>query len=600
MVITAALLCFESDLLWKLQEQNLFLNTGLFFKEQMVVPGGLLSWLGTFLTQLFYYPWIGTTALCWLWLLMMWMVKRTFRLTAEWSALALVPVGLLLLTIVDMGYWVYILKLQGHVFVGTLGVMAVVALLWAYRCLPDRRGLRSMMIVATAAVGYPLLGIYGLAAALLMGVWSWRIAQGPTWKKVVQSVLALASAAIVPLACYRLVYYQTNLANIYFAKLPLYFVTEEHHAYYIPYYLLALFFLGMTLMPFGKKESTKQQGNKSTGQQVKKSKRQKGQVPPIRLVTPLLLVVLVAGVATFWYKDENFHHELRMQHYMEQNNWEGMVKEAGRQKDEPTRAIVMMRNLALSRLGRQGDEMFRYANGSKAYASPFGMRLMMAVGPQMYYQYGLLNYCSRLSTELGVEFGWRVADLKLLAKCALLRDELPQARKYLDLLRHTTFHKGWAEGASHLPELADIRRMMHYENYLGGDQGNTEAFLMKRLAESTDTSDPFFQEQTLLASLWTKSINQFWYHFTDYVRLHPKARIPRYYQEAAYLYGQIEGREDIDRWPIDESVKQTFARFAKAAEPFDNGDVNLARKALQAYRHTYFYDYYLMRQLVEY
>ena len=600
MVITAALLCFESDLLWKLQEQNLFLNTGLFFKEQMVVPGGLLSWLGTFLTQLFYYPWIGTTALCWLWLLMMWMVKRTFRLTAEWSALALVPVGLLLLTIVDMGYWVYILKLQGHVFVGTLGVMAVVGLLWAYRCLPDRRGLRSVMIVATAALGYPLLGIYGLAAALLMGVWSWRIAQGPTWKKVVQSVLALASAAIVPLACYRLVYYQTNLANIYFAKLPLYFVTEEHHAYYIPYYLLALFFLGMTLMPFRKKESTRQQDNKSTGQHVKKSTRQKGQVPPIRLVTPLLLVVLAAGVATFWYKDENFHHELRMQHYMEQNNWEGMVKEAGRQKDEPTRAIVMMRNLALSRLGRQGDEMFRYANGSKAYASPFGMRLMMAVGPQMYYQYGLLNYCSRLSTELGVEFGWRVADLKLLAKCALLRAELPQARKYLDLLRHTTFHKGWAEDAGHLPELEDIRRMMHYENYLGGDQGNTEAFLMKRLAESTDTSDPFFQEQTLLASLWTKSINQFWYHFTDYVRLHPKARIPRYYQEAAYLYGQIEGREDIDRWPIDESVKQTFARFAKAAEPFDNGDVNLARKALQAYRHTYFYDYYLMRQLVEY
>jgi len=592
-VITAALLCFESDLLWKLQEQNLFLNTGLFFKEQMVVPGGLLSWLGTFLTQLFYYPWIGTTALCWLWLVMMWMVKRTFRLTAEWPALALVPVGLLLLTIVDMGYWVYILKLQGHVFVGTLGVMAVVALLWAYRCLPDRRGLRSVMIVATAAVGYPLLGIYGLAAALLMGVWSWRLEQGTAWKKVAHSVLALVSTAIVPLVCYRLLYHETNLANIYFAKLPLYYVTEEHHAYYIPYYLLALFFLAMTIMPYGKRGPTRQQAKANRPQPV-------GHSFPFRLFTPLLLTVVVAGVATFWYKDENFHHELRMQHCIEKGDWAGVVKEAARQKDEPTRAIVMMRNLALSRLGRQGDEMFRYANGSKAYASPFGMRLMMAVGPQMYYQYGLLNYSSRLCTELGVEFGWRVTNLKLLAKCALLRDEQTQARKYLNLLRHTTFYKGWSEDIGRQPELADIRRMMHYENYLGGDQGNTEAFLMKRLAESTDTSDPFFQEQTLLASLWTKSINQFWYHFTDYVRLHPKARIPRYYQEAAYLYGQIEGRDDIDRWPIDESVKQSFARFMKAAERFDNADVNLARKALQAYRQTYFYDYYLMRQLVEY
>ena len=43
-VIAGALLWLENDFLWKLQEQNLFLDTSLFFKEQMVVPGGLLSW----------------------------------------------------------------------------------------------------------------------------------------------------------------------------------------------------------------------------------------------------------------------------------------------------------------------------------------------------------------------------------------------------------------------------------------------------------------------------------------------------------------------------------------------------------------------------
>ena len=36
------------------------------------------------------------------------------------------------------------------------------------------------------------------------------------------------------------------------------------------------------------------------------------------------------------------------------------------------------------------------------------------------------------------------------------------------------------------------------------------------------------------------------------------------------------------------------------AERSDNADVDVARSALQAYRHTYFYDYYLMRQLPEY
>ena len=576
-VIAGALLWLENDFLWKVQEQNLFLDTSLFFKEQMVVPGGLLSWAGTYLTQFFYYSWQGVLVLCLLWLLLMWLVKRAFRLSAEWTPLALVPVGLLLLTIVDMGYWVYMLKLQGHVFVGTLGTMAVAALLWTYRVLPDRYGVRPLMIVLTAALGYPLMGIYGLGAALLMGIWSWRLEKGILLKKLGYSVLALLCVAVVPLICYRQVYYQTNLANIYYAELPLYFVTEEYHAYYVPYYILGAFFLMLTLLPLKPLKPLKLYGIQCT-----------------------VLLVLVAGIIHFWYRDENFHHELKMQRCIEQNDWRGVLKEAALQEDEPTRAVVMMRNLALSRLGRQGEDMYTYENGSKEYAAPFGMRLMLVAGPLMYYQYGMLNYSSRLSTEMGVEFGWRVENLKLLAKCALLREERTQARKYLNLLKHTTFYKDWAEGAKNMEELKTVRRMMHYDNTLSGDQGNIERFLMNRLAESTDTMDVYFQEQTLLASLWTKDISQFWYHFNDYVRQHPKAHIPRYYQEAAYLYCMIEGREGTDRMPFDESVKQSFNNFAMAAERYDNADVEVARKALQAYRHTYFYDYYLMRQLPEY
>ena len=575
-VIAGALLWLENDFLWKLQEQNLFLDTSLFFKEQMVVPGGLLSWVGTYLTQFFYYPWLGTMILCLLWLLLMWLVKRVFQLSAQWAPLTLIPVGLLLLTIVDMGYWVYMLKLQGHVFVGTLGTAAVAALLWGFRVLPNRYGLRPLMIVVTAALGYPLMGIYGLGAALLMGICSWR-QENTLWKKAGYCVLALMCVVVVPLICYRQVYYQTNLANVYYAELPLYFITEEYHAYYVPYYLLAAFFLVLSIVPIKP-------------------------IKPIKNYTiqGILLLTLVAGVVHFWYRDENFHHELKMQRCIEQSDWRGVLKEAALQKDEPTRAVVMMRNLALSRLGIQGEDMYAYENGSKEYAAPFGMRLMLVSGPLMYYHYGLLNYSSRLSTEMGVEFSWRVENLRLLAKCALLRNEQQQARKYLKLLKHTTFYKDWAEGARTLPELQNVSRMMHYDNVLSGDQGNIERFLMNRLAESTDTTDVYFQEQALLASLWTKDINQFWYHFNDYVRLHPKTRIPRYYQEAAYLYCMIEGREGVDRMPFDESIKQSFNNFAMAAERYDNADVDVARPALQAYRHTYFYDYYLMRQLPEY
>ena len=583
LIIAGALLMFESDFLWKLQDQNLFLNTKLFFNEQMVVPGGLLSWMGTYLTQYFYYPWLGTVLLSLCWLLMMWFTKRAFKLSNQWSALTLVPVALLLLTIVDMGYWVYILKLPGHVFVGTLGTTAVAGLLWAFRALPHYFGLRLIFIVITAILGYPFLGIYGLGTTLLMGLFIWNLEQ-PLWQKITGSVLALAGAAFVPQLCYHLVYYQTNLANIYYAALPLFYVSEEYHAYYLPYYGLALFFVLMV-----------------TGEGLCKHITLGKFQTWIVLGTQVLLVAGLAwGVSHFWYKDENFHHELKMQRCIEQNDWQGVVAEGALQQDEPTRAIVMMRNLALSRLGRQANEMYLYKNGSKRYEAPFDMRLMLCVGPLMYYQYGMLNYCNRLSTEMGVEFGWRVSNLKLLAKCTILNKEDSEARKYLNLLKHTTFYADWAEKAREMEELKTVAHMMHYPNMLTSDGGNIEKFLMNRLAECTYADDSYFLEQTLLASLYTKDMGQFWYHFQDYSNLHPKDPMPRYFQEAAYLYGKLEGRPYIDQMPFDQSVKQSFESFMQAAERFDDTEVEYAREGLKAFCHTYYYDYYLMRELPEY
>ena len=245
LVIAGALLFFEYHLLWKIQEMNLFLSTTLFFKELTLVPGGLLSWVSTFFVQFLYWPWIGVLLLCGWWLLLMWLVKRTFRVPGQWASLMLIPVALLLLAIVDQGYWIYVLKLPGHFFMATIGTTAVAALLWVYRLLPSKYYLRTIFVFLTCAIGYPLMGIYGLAVTLLMAVWSWRLKE----HTLVDTVVALLSVVAVPLFCYRFIYYQTNLANIYYAGLPLFYVTEEYHAYYVPYYLLALFFVVLALVP---------------------------------------------------------------------------------------------------------------------------------------------------------------------------------------------------------------------------------------------------------------------------------------------------------------------------------------------------------------
>ena len=584
-VITSALLLYEGHLLWKLQEMNLFLSTSMFLKEQMVVPGGLLTWTGMFFTQFFYWPWLGVLLLAAWWWLLMWIVKRAFRIPDLWAGLLLIPVAVLLMPFVTQGYWIYVLKLQGHCFMATIGTTAVAALLWLYRLLPSKYYLRTAFVFLTCALGYPLMGIYGLAAPLLMAVWSWRLRE----HSLADTVVALLSAVAVPLFCYRFIYYQTNLANIYYAGLPLFYVTEEYHAYYVPYYLLALFFVVLALVPL-----------KSAAKPLK----------PV-IVQAVVLAAVAFGVFHFWFKDENFHRELAMQHHVEQLDWEGVLQEAARQQDEPTRAIVMMKNLALGRLGRQGSEMYLYKNGSKPYNAPYGMRTMLAVGPLVYYQYGILNYSVRLSTEMGVEFGWRAEHLKTLAKCAILNGEKAPARKYLGLLQHTLFFKDWADQNQRLigdtaaiarhPEYGAVRLMMHYDNDLNADEGNVESFLMNQLASSTYAGNPLFTEQTLLASLWTRNAKQFWYHFYDYVNQHPDDGIPIYYQEAAYLFGYLEERPDLDSFPVSSGVKESFQHFMESASRYNDADIEVARRGLYPFfGQTYFYEYYVMDHLPEY
>lgn len=632
--IFCGLLIFESHLLWKVQELNLFLNTSLFFKEQMVVPAGMLTYIGTWFTQFFYHPWMGVAMLCGWWLLLLWLLKQTFSVPTRWASLLIITVALLLLTDVDMGYWVYILKLRGHFFLTTIAATAVVALLWGFRSLPDKYWLRAVWLVLTGIVGYPLMGIYGLAATLLMGVWSWRLM--PRGRAAIYTVIAILMVIAIPLLCYRYVYHETNFANIYYAGLPLYFVTERYTAYYIPYFLLALFMIAMVCLPLkhgdnkqkvkvqnvnntqkGKDQTVK---NNQKASAAKKKQKNTAWIPRV-ICEGITLAVIILGVAYFWYKDENFHHELKMQHLIDQTDWEGVMEEAATQQDEPTRAIVMMRNLALSRMGRQGDYMFQYPNGAKRYNAPFPMRLMMESGSLIYYQYGMLNYCNRLCTELGVEFGWRAEHFKYLIRCALLKGEKEVAQKYINILKHTTFFDEWAEKAEILlndpkliaedREMEPITHMLHYSDKLTGDNGYVESFLMNQLAKSDYTEDPIFQEQTLLASLRVKDPNLFWHHFSNYLSLHPEQPIPVAYQEAAFLFGMILELPDLDKIPVSQSVKDCFDGFyqyfsqyegmsAEEVRTKDSLNVQSGIDAGQPYRNNYFYDYHIISNLPEY
>jgi len=584
LLIALLLLSFESDLLWKVQQYNLFLDTPLFFREQMVVSGGFLSYVSCYFTQFFFHPWLGVLLLCGWWLLLMWLTKRAFRIADNWAVLSLIPVAILLVADMSLGYWHYFMKLRGYFLVATIGTTAAVAMLWAFRALP-KWWLRIGWVVLMAATGYPLAGAYALATVLLMAVWIWRLSANHKQNAILTAVALLCIVA-VPLFCYRYVYYQTYFDDIWTTALPSFVAAETYPQYLIPYYLLGVFFLLMVIF-------------------YQKALPTNWQKPLYRWsLQGVLVAALVVGVWHYWYKDANFHHELTMQRCIEQADWEGVLSEGQKQEGEPTRAIILMHNIALSRLGRQLEEMYSFPTVHTKSNTEIPVSMLYHVfGRLIYYQYGLLNDCHRLCMEEGVERGWHVELQKYMARCSMLYGEKQAARKVLNLLRRTMYHDKWAEETLQLldnpkqmaesRELGPVIRMLHYPNSLGSDNGDVEKYVLNVLS-NCDADDPYFQEQALLAALMKRDSKLFFPRFTRYARLLRKGQpMPLIFQQAAYLFGTLENKPDLDKFPFDKSVKTTYNAFMREAVKYDNQPVQVGRLALYPFfGSTYFYDYY--------
>lgn len=586
-VVVYCLLAYEGEYLWKVQELNIFLDTPLFLKQQMVTSGWLLVWLGSYFTEFFYHPWMGVALLGVWWAVLMATIGVTFRIPLKWAVVLLVPVAALLIADVDLGYWIYYLKLRGHFFAATIGTTVAVAAVWLFRLLPAKYFLRPAFMVLSTAALYPLIGFYGLMATGLMGVLAWRLADMRLSDRLLASATGLLSIVFWPLFCYQHVFHETNLVNIYWTGLPLFTYDKEYADYYIPYYILVAVQVLMAAMYQGHRDAA-----------VKR--------PVVWLAGQLAVVAVLAfAVQRYWYRDANFHKELRMQQCVENLDWEGVLSEAAYAEDEPTRAIVMMKNLALFRLGLQGDKMYHYKTGAKASNTPLPLHMTQVIGRLVYYHYGQTNFCYRWCVEDGVEGGWRIEYLKYLLRCSLVNGEDRVARKYINLLKHTRYYKEWAcryerflGDRKALAAEAEFEPILHLKNtgdVLASDMSITEKFLMYQFIYN-NSDDKLFQEQALLSALWTKDIQTFWPRFFQYATSHAGQHMPIHFQEAACLYGHLEHQVDISGMPFDKEVVDTYNAFMQQAQQCANMTEEQMRSFFYPrFGHTFYYEYYLVR-----
>jgi hypothetical protein len=197
-------------------------------------------------------------------------------------------------------------------------------------------------------------------------------------------------------------------------------------------------------------------------------------------------------------------------------------------------------------------------------------------------------------------------------RCSLLNGEWQVARKYIDLLKQTKYYAEWAAKYEALatpsiyekmpfdPEFAPILRLMKGVNQLGSDQAVIELFLLNLQAHRV-TDDVVCAELAVLSALQLKDIKTFWRAFNQYARLKTDGIIPRHFQEAAYLYGNLENTVDISHMPFDPSIPATYNAFFQAAKQCNGMSDEQIKVALAPiYGNTFFFNYFLMRGLKTY
>ncbi|WP_192912932.1 DUF6057 family protein, partial [Bacteroides salyersiae] len=566
----------------KVEDLSLFLPSWTFLKECMMVPGGGLIWGGTFLTQFFYYPWLGGAVFIALLLVLQYLVGKAFRIPDRYFTLSFVPSALLLLALVQLGYVVYILKSPGYAFSNLLGMIAVVGSFWVYRCLKHWLW-RGGVVILFSIVGYPILGFYALLVVILFAIdectqkrvwWAWNM------------LVAIIAIALVPLFYYILVYTQLMCDSLYTSVLPRFYPNEM--ILWMPFGLLYAYVIFLAFYAHRWKQKTER----------------------ARVVSVVLaLIVFVMALGGAWYyefDDENFRITIDMDRAILDNDWQKVVDCAQAQQGEPTRLIVLNTDMALYKLGQAGDRMFKFKINGVPYRIIRTTPVMRNTGAKaLYFQYGKINYCYRWCMEDKVEYGMKVEYLKYMVKCALLNEEFALAQKYNSTLAQTLFHKDWAEKYQRYidepqlmaedAEFKMIKPLMAYNNALEGDGGLLEAYLISQIAYM-EGGPPELVELSLQCNLVQKDIARFWPRFILYARTHD--RLPLHYQEAAILYSYLERKVDYRQFKIEDEVVTRFDKFIKLSEQMAGQSDEKSKEVFKPYfSDTFWYYYFFVKGL---
>ncbi len=411
-VAVALVVTAKKGVLEKAADLSIFSFERGFVADFLNRPGGILEYAGLFLTQAGHFPVAGIL----LFLALMTGTVLLCRRIAGPSPLAWIPTLAVLIFWTGMDYNLHTMRAQGYVFSQMLGVAAASAIVCGFAGSRRPYIYGGLILIA----GYPLIGAYAVVAALCCtAVYLTRDGEGS--RNGLFPLLLLTGAAAVPQIYTRLLYTHTDPSFTYLAGMP-YFDFNGNEKHWIPIAVSCIILILLC----------------ATGKPIR---RLKHGVPDI-----LIAALLAGGFFYFSYRDKNFHAEISMEQAIEANDWDKVLKIAGKLKN-PTRIGVMYRNIALLYKGELLERMFSFSDDYSPIDTKAPISMTMVCAPVSFFYYGMLQYSARWAMECTLLYQPGVQRYKYLAKAALFSgtEKRELVEKYLCLIEQNAGQKRWVE-----------------------------------------------------------------------------------------------------------------------------------------------------------
>ena len=574
-----------------------------FFLPFLSYPGGPVEYLSAFLSQLFYYSWVGAlviTVQAWLMCLCLdYLLKAANSLRSHLICFTL-PILLLVLYTLYTCYFVTTMAFLTALLTACLYLKLTLSHNKNFSCV-------SVFLILSVILYYLAGGALLLFAVICV---IYELIFRSRWKL---SLFYLLSAGAIVYILGVLIF-GFSIIDAFSNLLPFSWKILNYEArkravaivyglYLLPPSILLVFGLWRALgkrLHFAK--------NRISGKTAKKHRKKLFNLPAmifswyrcspkLKCIVELLLLLAIAGGAVFFSRSDNLRTRFKVDYYAFHKMWPELLISARRYPTDPFIAHAV--NRALYHMGRLGYDMFSWPqHPDYLFLSDKKYKWMYWQIFDVFLDLGVVNLAENDLTECLEGLGDRPMVLQRLALINMVKGNLDSAKIYLGALSKTLFDADWAKHYLDLletnPDLSTDKYIQHLRSLCLDKDCLTHSLLKERtlswLLERNSQNRMAF-EYLMAWYMLNKQLGKFVQNL-ERLQDFDYREVPTHYEEAALIYVYGTGKPfNLSGYQPNPQKRRQIEDFSRLINSY-GGDKKAAFNELsKKFRNTYFFYY---------